>query len=1141
MFRTSRFKSTLYLLLVGALWATGCEEEITGPGPTMDTPALDALPVNPGMVCDVQHPTDGSPLVITGTGFSPVPIIDGDKKEVILPEITLTQTATLEGGAGDNQAFVYKGRQGEENADKLSWQSQSQMTLTYRDSELPVGVYTLTMVNLNGNQVEAPSAVAIVPPPEFDETNQQSICVQDGSAQVTLTGQNFLSVNGTLPAVTVDGSAVTTVSVGGCTALSGIVTYVVERCTEVTIELPQEALTEPRDVTVELTNPEPANCLHTSSSILRIVVPPTLTGVSPSNICSDQPGETFTVTGDYIEDGATVTIGSTVADSVVVTNPGAPGSEAVATFNNGIPPGTYDVTVSNAPNGCEATIPDAIEVDPAPIVFFVDPPVLYNGVSIEVTIFATNLDTAPVSVELVDSSGNVTDIPDFTTPVRPNRIQATIPSGLTAGQYEVRVTNDIGCFGLLPGGITVTDTLTLALLSADPAFVSPSEPTAITITAEDPAPAGEVQFVSTPRAYLNPNPPVSGTTAIALRAVVQRDATTLTAVVPGGLTPSAYDLIVVNPTGEVGLLDSAITVTSDEPPVVNKILPATFAANADYTGTLFGENFDTSGVTVDFVCQAPDGTQTSEVATVNGGSLTATSVDVTFPTSGKTAGSICVVVLTNDSGASFRFSAVSITNSSFNLAAWNRNGNQFPPSMNEARRGLGLAAGRPTNTSRYLYAFGGDDGNDTGLLRSVEASPVDLFGEMDPWQIQVNQMDEARSFFGYTTLDRFVYVTGGTVADPANAGQITADNSVVRAQILDPLDTPEIIDLDVALGDGNEGLGGGTWIYRVTANFPNDDASNPNGESLPGEALVATLPDRTELLQLTLQWAQIPGANGYNIYRTPTADGTIDQVEFLATVSGGDTLTYTDTGTATTAGVVPLPPGSLGVWHTVAPMNVNRTRHATVAAPAPGTPNTWYLYAFGGENASGTVLASFEYATVTVAANGSQTVSAWQNGTGNIGQARRHVGAFVMTAEDSPLLTGDQVAVYVGPGDPGGGQNDKEFVVEIVPNDGDFASFRAPANSAGSLGSARWGYGYGQSNGYLYLFGGGTDTAQASGVSGRSDTALETYETGSFNSLGISMQESRIYMGSAQESAFYFVAGGFNGTAATNTVDQTVQ
>lgn len=70
-----------------------------------------------------------------------------------------------------------------------------------------------------------------------------------------------------------------------------------------------------------------------------------------------------------------------------------------------------------------------------------------------------------------------------------------------------------------------------------------------------------------------------------------------------------------------------------------------------------------------------------------------------------------------------------------------------------------------------------------------------------------------------------------------------ATDTLLRAQVLDPLATPEIADLDATPGDGTDGLEGGQWFYRVAAVFGNGNASNPGGESLPGEILITYVPE----------------------------------------------------------------------------------------------------------------------------------------------------------------------------------------------------------------------------------------------------------------------------------------------------------
>jgi hypothetical protein len=202
------------------------------------------------------------------------------------------------------------------------------------------------------------------------------------------------------------------------------------------------------------------------------------------------------------------------------------------------------------------------------------------------------------------------------------------------------------------------------------------------------------------------------------------------------------------------------------------------------------------------------------------------------------------------------------------------------------------------------------------IKTSVEAVPVDPFGRLGAWTYQRNNLQNAwdgsavtalpRSFGGDARIGRFIYIVGGSDG--------TAPTStLLRAQILDPLAGPEVLDLDAALGDGSSGLGVGLWFYEVAALFPLTDPSNPGGESLAGEVLNVQLPAVTERIVLTLTWEQVIGASGYRVYRTPAADDTIANLQLLAEVVGGDNVTLLDSGTATHSDVTPFPRGSLGV------------------------------------------------------------------------------------------------------------------------------------------------------------------------------------------------------------------------------------
>ena len=120
-----------WLLLALSVWVLmlpGCKDEITGPKPVVADPSVSAetMPISPGIVCRDQRVTD---VVITGSGFSPVPIDVPDKPRTALPTVTLTRNQQLDGAGGDALEVVYNGDPEKgQNVSLLSWQSQQQMT-----------------------------------------------------------------------------------------------------------------------------------------------------------------------------------------------------------------------------------------------------------------------------------------------------------------------------------------------------------------------------------------------------------------------------------------------------------------------------------------------------------------------------------------------------------------------------------------------------------------------------------------------------------------------------------------------------------------------------------------------------------------------------------------------------------------------------------------------------------------------------------------------------------------------------------------------------------------------------------------------------------------------------------------------------
>lgn len=1117
----------------------GCSDSESGlltivPGPELTS-------AEPALVCT----EDGArSIVLTGVGFLRVNTTE-------LPTVTMDGTDVTVDSLDNCTPLTVNG---------LTVEACTTINVTAAQGSLTEGDTEVIVANPAPAGCTVTNTTILTVPPALALTSATpaTVCQSAaGNLDVTVSGTGFLRVGGTDFTVAVEGTTVTPSSITDCTALD-VDGLTVESCNTfvINVDASQYAV---GGVGIAVTNPAPSGCAESSSEVFEIVAPPTISTIVPADIC-EQVEETVTITGTNFAQNATVLIGNVAANAVTANNCDVNGvcTELVATWNDGtLVAGDYDVTVSNAA-GCESTVPNGITVNPTPLVFFVDPPVIYNGINTDATVFTTGLSGLAQKVEIIDSSGNRTELTSFDSPVRPNRIIATVPlddpnntgNPIPAGDYEVSVTSNFGCESVLNGQVTITDSLTLALEMIDPAFASPTQPTAVTITATDPAPAGEVQFESTPRVYLNPT--TGGQVATAVQAVVFESATTLTAVIPAGLTPGQYDLIVVNPSGAVGLLSAAVTVTTNEPPIVTAVSPSSLDAAVSNTATIFGTGFETepANAIVDLECR-----DFSTGASVSSGAVTVdsatggTELGVTIDASSIPIGAVCVVTVTNSDGSAFRYSAISFKNGTAPAATLNP-WTISALTMNEARRAPGLEAGRPTFRSRFLYVAGGDDGTAANTKATVESIGVDAFGSLDAvngWIYQRNNLANAyvagsttsspRAFAGMARVGRFLYLTGGT-------NGTTPTNTVLRAQVLDPLDGPEIVDLDAELGDGSNGLTEGLWYYKVSALFPDSDPSNPGGESLPGEVLNVQLPAVNENIILTLNWEQVAGASGYRVYRTAAADGSVDNLELLVEVSGGTTTSYRDTGGTTDNTVTPMPQGSTGVWHSVSSLATARSAHATVAVPDPANASQYFLYAVGGDNGSGPVNTG-EYATVTIAGDGSQTISAWTPLADTLSTAVSELGGFVVTPLDTDVIvdgTGTDTFVYFGTGYTGTTATGTMNVAEIAA-DGQITAFTSPGDgpTPGRAGSA-----YFAGGGFLYILGGANRSASSG-----NDVSKDIINTsggisgGAWDSLGGgAFPSSIIYPGTTQESAFFFAAGGAtSGTngAVTDTVFLTIQ
>ncbi|MBN1654201.1 MAG: IPT/TIG domain-containing protein [Deltaproteobacteria bacterium] len=985
----------------------------------------------------------------------------------------------------------------------------------------------------------------------------------------------------------------------GCEPLFGVLVEA-ELCRSITLSVPVWAATiGQHDVVIQL--PTTQDC--SAAIVFSVTEPPTVTDVYPFKVCAK--GDTFTVEGTSFAPGSVIRLDGAPVPTQYVSE-----TELTGTITEDYTPDTYDVDVYNAEDCVSEPRLDALMVVAAPVVFFADPQYLYNAIDMRVTVWVTGISgTAPtVSIRRTDSTVApeiALHDPQFNGK---NRVFATVTAAmdLAPGDYDVIVDDD-PCRAELENALHVTDTLSVWVSGIDPPFgVSSTDPeedsavenTSVTISSESATtPNGFDNFEKTPRVYLAPLD--TSDPATELKAVVWvDDPSRVDGVVPSDLPAGEYRVVVINPDGGVGLLDSPlykVLPNDDPPPSITGLTPGQVEHLSGQEITILGENFptDIANLDVEGRCRDirdADPASTEQVLTTDGGeiainSTSSTTIETTWDMGGL-ATYTCVITVFNLDNASYdRYSAISITESSGNIEPFFDSEKQ----MVEARRALTAAAIRMNKTIRYLYAIGGDNGAATPVrTATVESVALDPFGSiLGDFSLQRHELPGGvgRAFTSgaAAVIGRFVYIAGGRIG--ADAGVV--DNAVLRAYLLDPFEAPEINDLDLSLVDAaGGGMATGVWYYRVAA-VMNDgvtapavpaDANNPGGEGLPSEPLAVQIPSAADgkEIHLNLRWDHIPGAVQYRIYRT-TAVGEVTGDELLL----GEMNALTDLGNVIDEGGTPLetqtflddgidnsgldpndpsnnpmPLGSLGTWRQVATMTATREGAALVAVPdaADSTGATHFLYVLGGRDSSGAYLASTERIKVNSPESNQQTlvhpVDAGQPAafvaSAPLNDARWLLGAVYMDAKKSTQITGSDVWIYALPGEDGPNPNDGVNEVTALKVDvSDGSADGDGVDGDGSLSAVTdvdapntkyTGYAYVSNHNYIHVMGGKTGAPHTAGD--------ETYVTtvpslGNWNA-GTNLDESRQYVGTGYESAFVFILGGTTDTAlASRTVEMS--
>ena len=1069
--------------------------------------------IAPDLTCEAQSATT---YTITGKGFLGI--------DALLPTVTFTDS----GGKMVTATPTFDPMSCTAMAgptEKL--QVCGVLKVSLEKGALSPGVAQMTVTNpATAGCTSATATMLVVPPPVVTSVKPAAICTAQGDVVFTVTGSNFISIDGAQPTVTFnDGKATVTATnamVGGCVkcvaaadclkgqqcnmgaCTGGFTTEkaLSEGCTTVQVTVPKGSLNTMMPVTykVAVQNPLPAGCTSQENITVVSAPPPVINTVSPATLCAG--GGKVTLGGMNFEMGATVSIGPLNSMGVTVSNGG---TSAAVNVGGGLQPGTYDVAIAN-PSGCSAVKAKAISVVPGLTVFFADPPTVWNGISTQITIYGANV-SPPIAAVLLQQSGTMNppiNLPFVTDPQHPNRARATVPVGTAAGTYDVLVI-DQTCQAVLPMGLKVVANTNFMITSITPKYGYTGANTSVTIRSG-------ASFVPTPRAYLSP---VGGGLATALSGVAFVDASTLTAVVPQGTPVGVYDLIIVNPDGTVGVLKSAFTEIKNPVPLIITVNPA--AISSGQTFTVEGQNFDKT-VTMTFDCFDVAGASVGPAAGYSTGAPVGCGPDQCVQISGGVfPGAYCIVTATNADMSAGQYFAIVLQNPSLKTGP-------FTPatSMITSRRALGLATAQVTASARYIYAVGGDSGVETGALDSVEAAPVDIFGKIGSWFTLPNRLSSKRTFVSAINIGRFIYAVGGSNGS-------SALNSVERAYVLNPSDATQFTDLNIDLPpQGQMGVPSGTFYYRVAPVMAANDAFNPGGENLPSDPFVILAPNLNNGAYLTLTWAAVPGAASYRIYRSPTANlGAGTEVLIAQGVIG---TSYTDKFAppllVNNQQVKPLPIGATGVWSTQGLLPLKAARSGAAVTTVTDTKNAsiHYLYALGGNSgteAGPVPLNSTEYLSITVNNDSSQN-ELGDNAGPNLAVSRWQSAGFSQVLNGVPY-------VWAFGGLPGPTSVEEG---SAIGNGGLPGAWQLLASNPG----ARAGLIALAATNEIVVWGG---LNAAPDASGRHGAITAPPQVQNFNNLPNALTSARYLMGYTLQSSEIIVCGGSTNTPASNTCEYT--
>ncbi|HMI91733.1 MAG TPA: hypothetical protein VK509_10245, partial [Polyangiales bacterium] len=341
----------------------------------------------------------------------------------------------------------------------------SSLTIAVKPGELDAGVYDVTVVNPDnlaypddggpqGCSNIASNALRIAPPPSIDEAQPSYVCLDDADRERRVHGSDFLTVDGVVPSVEVDGAVLPTSAIAteDCDAMGADVSDLqVDRCSTLVLRVGQDDVDTGNPV-LKITNPSPAGCDVEAINAWTVLPPPRVKLTAPQPICNRQGDRVIALAGNAFVDLAgappTVMIGDVAATSVAVVDAsctpiaGRGGARLCTELTATVPAGSlsaglYDVAVSNAEAaGCRTQQSVTLAVVDAPAVATVAPdPICLAQGAVGVTITGTSfvrIGTAQPTVAVGGVAASNAAVTDSTCTPVPGASDAVACTELTA-------------------------------------------------------------------------------------------------------------------------------------------------------------------------------------------------------------------------------------------------------------------------------------------------------------------------------------------------------------------------------------------------------------------------------------------------------------------------------------------------------------------------------------------------------------------------------------------------------------------------------------------------------------------------------------------------------------------------------------